>query len=582
MTSFKTMNFIKYILLLIITAFAVNSCKKAQNNTLVVHILHEPEDLHPTNGTSALRAEINLYTQLSLLKIDYKTSELLPCMVKALPVVSEDGLTYTYEIKDELTWDDKTPVTAADVAFTTKANKCLLTNNPALKQNWDNVKDIVIDSKNPKKFTVVMIHPNALNTWFWTDFPIIEEAFFDKHKTLLTYTTAQLIDSVFLKTNLAVKAGADEFNSPKYYSNPEFMNGGGPYKVTKWDKGVSITLEKKKNHWSENCEKHWYCQAYPDKIIMKLNTNNASTLLELKNGLIDVSTNVDYASFSELAANKTFTDKYVTKLADTYNYTYIAMNMKPDGKTHQPLFTDVLVRRAMAMLVPYDQINKLVYGNHCKRMVSAVSPLKKEFNTTLKPIEYNIQQAKALLKQAGWEDTDGDQILDKVIAGEKVKFQFNINFINAQKQWEDIAKQIAESMQKVNIFVQLNPMEYNGFVSAAMNHDFDMSMSAWQNSLQPEDFSQLWKTKSWSTNGFNFTGFGNTQSDGLIDSINSCVQESKRVELTKNFQQLVYQEQPYIFLLTQVRRVVVSKKWTNLEIYTEYPGVLLNTLKRNN
>jgi peptide/nickel transport system substrate-binding protein len=496
-------------------------------------------------------------------------------------VASEDGLTYTYEIKDELTWDDKTPVTAADVAFTTKANKCLLTNNPALKQNWDNVRDIVIDAKNPKKFSVIMNHPNALNTWFWTDFPIIEEAFFDKHKTLSTCTTAQLIDSAFLKTNAAVKVWADEFNSPKYYNNPEFMNGGGPYKVTKWDKGVSITLEKKKDHWTKNCEEQWFCQAYADKIILKLNTNNASTLLEFKNGLMDVSTNIDYASFSELAADKTFTDKYVTKLADTYNYTYIAINMKPDGKIHQPLFTDVLVRRAMAMLVPYDQINKLVYGNHCKRMISPISPLKKEFNTTLKPIEYNIQQAQALLKQAGWEDTDGDQILDKVIDGEKVKFQFSINFINAQKQWEDIAKQIAESMQKANIFVQLNPMEFNGFVSAAMNHDFDMSMSAWQSSVQPEDFSQLWKTTSWSTNGFNFTGFGNTRSDALIDSINSCVQESKRIELTKNFQQLVYQEQPYIFLLTQERRVVVSKKWANLEIYTEYPGVLLNTLKLN-
>ena len=235
----------------------------------------------------------------------------------------------------------------------------------------------------------------------------------------------------------------------------------------------------------------------------------------------------------------------------------------------------------MAMLVPYDQINKLVYGNHCKRMVGPVSPLKKEFNTELKPIESNVQQAQALLKQAGWEDTDGDQILDKVIDGKKVKFQFSFNFVNAQKQWEDIAKQIAESMQKANIFVQLNPMEFNGFVGAAMSHDFDMSMSAWQSSVQPEDFSQLWKTTSWSTNGFNFTSFGNASSDAHIDSINSCVQESKRIELTKQFQQLVYQEQPYIFLLTQVRRVVVSKKWSNLEIYTEYPGVLLNTLKLN-
>ena len=73
-----------------------------------------------------------------------------------------------------------------------------------------------------------------------------------------------------------------------------------------------------------------------------------------------------------------------------------------------------------------------------------------------------------------------------------------------------------------------------------------------------------------------------SENDALIDSVNSCVQEAKRIELTKKFQLSVYQEQPYIFLLTQARRVVVSKKWANLEIYTEYPGVLLNTLKLNN
>ncbi len=579
MSRFKTMKHINYFLSIILFTIIFNGCAKKQNNTLVVHILHEPEDLHPTNGTSALRAEINLYTQLSVLRIDYKTGKLLPYLVKTLPVVSEDGLKYSYEIKDDITWDDNTAVTAADIAYTTKANKCLLTNNPALKQNWDNVKDIIIDPSNPKKFTVIMNHPNALNTWFWSDFPILEEAFFDKQRTLSKYNTAQINDSNFLKITPAIKLWADEFNSPKYYTNPQFMNGGGPYKITKWDKGISITIEKKKLHWTENCTENWFCQANPDKIIFKLNTNNSSTLLELKNGLLDVSTNVDYASFTELSDNKTFTEKYSTKLADTYNYTYIAMNMKPDRKIHKDLFSDVVARRAMAMLIPYEQINKLIYGNHCKRMIGPISPLKQEFNCDLKAIEFNIEKAQQLLKQAGWADTDKDQILDKIIDGEKVKFQFNINFMNAQKQWEDIAKQIAESMQKANVFVQLNPLDYNGFVTAAMNHDFDMSIGAWQSSIQPEDFSQLWKTVSWSTNGFNFTGFGNANSDALIDSINGCVQESKRIELTKQFQKLVYDEQPYIFLLTQMRRVVVSKKWDNLEIYTEYPGVLLNTLK---
>ena len=142
-----------------------------------------------------------------------------------------------------------------------------------------------------------------------------------------------------------------------------------------------------------------------------------------------------------------------------------------------------------------------------------------------------------------------------------------------------MAKQLAESMSKANIYAMLNPLDYNAFVSAATSHNFDMSISAWQSSAPPEDFSQLWHSSSWKSNGLNFTGFGNAQSDALIDSINISVDEQERIKLSKRFQKLVYDEQPYIFMFTQTRRVIVNKQWSNLEIYTEYPGVLLNTLK---
>lgn len=541
----------------------------------------EPDDMHPTNGTSALRAELNLYTQVSLLKVNFKTGELIPCMVKSLPMVSPDGLNYTYEVKDGLSWDDHSAMSAADVAFTAKANKCLLVNNPGLKPYWDNIKEVMIDPANKNKFTVVMKRPYILNTWFWTDFPIMQESYYDKQKVLSKYSNEQLGDSTFLKTKNDIKQWAEEFNGPKFSTDPAFLNGGGPYKITKWDKGSGMTLEKKKDHWTANCSDQWYCQANPDKMIFKVNANSASTKLEFKNRLIDASTMIGFTTFAELAKDESFTKLYETRLADTYNYIYVAMNMKPDGQKHKKLFDDVLVRRAMAMLTPYEQINKTLYENNNKRMIGPISPLKSDFNTGLKAVEYDIEKAKALLSQAGWKDTDNDQILDKLIDGQKVSFEFDINFIAGQKQWEDMAKQLAESMQKANIFARLNPVDYNGFIGDAMGHDFDMSIGAWQSSAQPEDFSQLWHSSSWKSNGLNFTGFGTAQTDAMIDSINRCLDEPKRIALSKQFQKTVYDEQPYIFLFAQTRRVIVSKKWSNFEVYTEYPGVLLNTLKLN-
>lgn len=150
--------------------------------------------------------------------------------------------------------------------------------------------------------------------------------------------------------------------------------------------------------------------------------------------------------------------------------------------------------------------------------------------------------------------------------------------MNNQKQWEDMTKQIVENLQKANISAFLNPLDYNGLVGSAMNHDFDMMLSAWQTSLQPEDFSTLWHTNSWKNNGFNFTGFGNNDTDALIDSINKSINDETRIILSKRLQEKIVMEQPYIFLFSQVRRVVVNKKWGGLTIYHEYPNVLLNTL----
>ncbi|MES2133516.1 MAG: ABC transporter substrate-binding protein [Bacteroidota bacterium] len=564
---------------LISTLFFYTSCKKPQQNILVAHIVSEPDDMHPTNGASAIRAEIQLYTHMSLLRLNYKDGTLIPCLAKSLPAVSANGLEYIYELKEAASWDDKSPITGNDIAFTAKASKCLLTNNPAVKSFWDNITEIKVDASNPKKFTVVMKRPYILNTWFWTDFPIIQEVYYDKQKTLSKYTNSQLTDSVFIKGKTDIESWAKEFNSPKYYTDPNFISGAGPYKISKWDKGVSLTLEKKKDHWTQSCNENWYCQAYPDKIIFKLNNNNASTLLELKNKLIDISTQVDFSSYFELSKDENFKKDYSTQLANTYNYIYVCMNMKPDGQKHKKIFSDVTVRRAMAMLTPYDQINKTIYENNVKRMVGPVATNKAEFNTALKTIDYNIEKAKQLLAQAGWADTDNDDVLDKMIDGEKVKLEFDINFMNTQKQWEDMAKQIAESMQKAKIYAKLNPLDYSSFVNACFQHDFDMSIGAWQGSAQPEDYSQLWSTASWNNNALNFAGFGNAQTDALIDSINSSVNEPKRIALSKQFQQIIYDEQPYVFMFAQTRRVIVNKRWENLEVYAEYPGVLLNTLK---
>jgi peptide/nickel transport system substrate-binding protein len=549
-----------------------------KENTVVVHFIGEPDDMHPTNGTSEVRTFINHYTQCYVMDTDPKALDVRPGIVKAGPVISEDGLSYTYELMDEPTWDDGSQLTVEDIIFTFKANKCPLVNNPHAKPYLDPLKDIVVDPTNPRKFTLVMKRKYIQNIIFLTDYGILQRKYFDPKNTLAKYSFAQLDDpkADFNKAK-DLNAWATEFNNPKYSREVNYLVGLGAYKWTEWKPQQSMTLVRKTNHWTSKLKNpNDYETAYPEKIIFKVNTDANSQMLEFKTQAMDVGTYLATPTLVNLQKDPKFNANYHSRFTDTYNYSYIAMNTRPDGVKHKKIFTDKTVRRAMAMLTPVDDINTVINMGKNTRIAGPVSPLKEEYNKDLKLIAFDIEGAKKLLDQAGWKDTDGDNIRDKVIDGEKVKFEFDLAFLTTQVQWKDIASMISEAMYKAGVKANLKPNDFAVHYDNAKNHNFDMLLAAWGGSSVPEDFEQIWSTKSWTTKGSNYPGFGNAESDLLVDEIKYTLEEEKRIELVKKLQAIIYDEQPYIFLYSQTRRNVIHKRFGNALMTFERPGVLLN------
>ncbi|HNP98905.1 MAG TPA: hypothetical protein PKK99_07605, partial [Bacteroidia bacterium] len=107
---------------------------------------------------------------------------------------------------------------------------------------------------------------------------------------------------------------------------------------------------------------------------------------------------------------------------------------------------------------------------------------------------------------------------------------------------------------------------------------YDIILGSWGATSLPEDYSQIWHTASWKNHGMNYTCFGNEASDALIDSIKTESQNTKRIEMVKRLQSIIYEDQPCVFLYCSLRRVVVHKRFGNLKMYAERPGILLNTL----
>jgi peptide/nickel transport system substrate-binding protein len=112
-----------------------------------------------------------------------------------------------------------------------------------------------------------------------------------------------------------------------------------------------------------------------------------------------------------------------------------------------------------------------------------------------------------------------------------------------------------------------------------MAHQFDMYLGAWNGSFVTEDYKQVWHSSSYSNGGSNYVGYGTPASDALIDSIRVTLDATKRIAMEKRLQKMVYDDQPYVFLFSAVRKVVVHKRFANGDIYYEKPGLFLSHLK---
>ncbi|MEP7265814.1 MAG: ABC transporter substrate-binding protein, partial [Bacteroidota bacterium] len=436
---------------------------------------------------------------------------------------------------------------------------------------------VLPDPSNERKFSVTMREASIQNLAFWSDFPIMQRKFYDSSDVLAKYAIDKLdVDSTLLADSTLAK-WANGFNDQKYGFDPAFQNGIGMYKVEKWESGQMVVLQKKKDHWTKESD-DYYEKAYPDKIIYKVNRDANAQVLDFKSQAFDASTYISAKTLFDLREDAAFNKNYHSRFMDTYGYTYIAMNMRPDGKQRQQFFNDKNVRRAMALLTPVDDVIRVVNRNINKRITGPVSPLKPEYNK-LKVLPLDAAKAIQLLADAGWKDSDGDHVLDKNVDGKKVNFEFDFNFLNTQVEWKDMASIICESYAKAGIKAHPVPLDQSLMFGNAREHNFDMMMGSMGTNSLMEDYTQVWHSSSWVSGGSNYSGFGTPESDSIIVKLRTALDPAVRAPMIQRIQQIIYDEQPFVFMYALVRRNIVHKRFGNVELYNDRPGMLYNDLK---
>ncbi|MEO6696098.1 MAG: ABC transporter substrate-binding protein [Ignavibacteria bacterium] len=539
----------------------------AENGDWIIKTeLSDAEKLNPIVTNDATATGIYFYIFENLLEIDRATYELKPLIAKAMPVISDDHLTYTFDLKENVTFSDGKPLTGEDIIFTVKAIKNPFTDAQALRNYFVDVSSVELVDGNKFKVQFKMSKPYFRAIYSIGDMEIIPKHILDKNNATDKFSWSDLEEAQKTfdpKKYPDMQKYADFLNSEEVSRDPKFVIGSGPYVLDKWITGQSLTLKKNEIYWNKSENPN-----FPNKIIFKTIQDQNAAVVAAKNKEIDYMEVYQPTDFVENVKNpEQFNLKKALVTEPSYNY--ISWN------NNHPIFSDKKVRWALSYAIDRNSIiDKIVYGMGTP--IQSHFFLKSKFlNTSLPPIEFNIDKAKQLLDEAGWKDTDGNGVRDKIIDGKKMDFKFTFTN-NTNPKRKKVILILIEQLKQIGIDASMQEYEWSVFLDKVKKHNFDACFAGWQLTVTPDDPYQIFHSSQATGEGSNHFSYNNPESDKLLEANRTEFDDTKRREILNKWQQIIYDDQPVTFLWSEPVRYLYSDRFKNARWYAYPDSPLLN------
>lgn len=320
--------------------------------------------------------------------------------------------------------------------------------------------------------------------------------------------------------------------------------GTGPYKLESWTSGQSVILTAF----------HDYFEGRPkiEKIFIRVIPNQTTQFMELLNGSIDIM-NLTPKQNALDTNNGKYQNNYNTYSYLDFAYTYIGYNMRRSP------FNEKEVRRALTYATPKnDIIDGLLYGKG-KEANGPYKPDSYWNNPKAEKLDYDPEKAIALLREAGFEDKDGDGILER--NGKKLSVEIMTN------QGNDIRAKIAEIVQHswglAGIEVKIKQLEWATMLGELNKGNFEAVILGWTTVLDPDQYD-IWSSARCGS-GQNFVCYKNDEADALLEAGRREFDEAKRKKYYDKLQEILAEDQPYTFLYFPDAHIAVSKRFMGVE-----------------
>jgi len=332
-----------------------------------------------------------------------------------------------------------------------------------------------------------------------------------------------------------------------------------------------IVLEKKKGWWGDGYAKdNGMFEAYPRQIIYRPMRDATPAVAMLQNGTLDATYQLPNSTFLELKDDPNITKNYNLLNPPSIFVSYVGIN------GNKPKLKDKRVRKALAHLMDMDEVIKSVKLGMAQKLTSVIPSELPYAAKNLKPYDFNVEKASQLLTEAGWKDTNNNGTVDKNINGKLIEMSLEYIYSSGSEVSNGIAIIFQNAAKKAGVEIKVSPIERGEINKKISSKNFDLYPAAFGADLDFYDFFDIWHT-SGPRNRF---GFGNAETDKIIEEIRSTTDDARRNQLYQEIQEIMYEELPIIFLYRTQDCVVIHKRFDNAKtsiaspVYTERRFIL--------
>ncbi|WP_338722724.1 ABC transporter substrate-binding protein [Devosia sp. XK-2] len=510
--------------LLAATALALISPVAAQTppNVLVVGQIAEPASLDPHVSTAAndFRIAVNLYD--GLVRNKSGTLEIEPALATDW-TISDDGLEYTFNLREGVSFHDGTPFNAEAVKF-----------------NFDRMLDETHPFADTGPFPLSFFFSSVDKVEVIDDLTV---------KFTLSEPYAPFMSNLASPTGLIVSPAAVEQFGADYGRNPV---GTGPFKFEEWQSNTSVVASRNQDYWGG--------APALEAAIFRPITDANTRVAEMLSGGIDVLLETPPDNVAQFRDDANY---QVVEAVGPHVW-YVMLNAK-EGP-----FADVRVRQAVNYAVNKESLVNDVLQGTAEVSAGPIPPaFNWAYNEEIDPYPYDPEMAKQLLAEAGAEGASltflvtegGSGMLDPVPMGTAIQ--------------ADLAA--------VGLDVEIQTYEWNTFLSEVnpgLEGKADMAEMAWMTS-DPDTLPFLTlRTAAWpEEGGFNSSYYSNPEVDELLDAARVSTDQEERAALYKKVQEIAHEDAAWLFVANWKQNAVVTSAVENFELQPDFGLVLRDVSK---